>query len=170
MMIICAKLFWNPSLHNKVMCRTQTCSTEVYAQSLSVECDLDLWPSDMVLFATHRLVKMIICAKLFWNPTVHNKVMGRTRTGFTEVYAQSLSADCDLDLWPSDMVLFRDTSSCHDDHLCQIIFKSHHVRLSYGPDTILEYTNTYTHTDRVNSICLSAILWRGHKSIQNWLP
>ena len=79
--------------------------------------------------------------------------MGRTRTGFTEVYAQSLSADCDLDFLPSDMVLVRDTSSCHDDHLCQIIFKSHHVRLSYGPDTIVEHTHTATHMDRVNSIC-----------------
>ena len=27
-----------------------------------------------------------------------NKLMGRTQTGFTEVYAQSLNADCDLDL------------------------------------------------------------------------
>ena len=90
---------------------------------------------------------------------MHNKVMGRTRTGFTKVYTKSLSADCDLDLLPSGMVLVRDTSSCHDDHLCQIIFKSHHVRLSYGPDTILEHT----HTQRVNSICPSAILWRGHK-------
>ena len=49
------------------------------------------------LFATHCLIMMIICAKLFLNPTMHNKVMGRTQTGFTEVYAQSLSADCDLD-------------------------------------------------------------------------
>ena len=56
--------------------------------------DLVTW----FLFATHRLVTIIICAKLFSNPTLHNKVMGRTRTGFTEVYAQSLSADCDLDL------------------------------------------------------------------------
>ena len=70
-----------------------------------------------------------------------------------------LSADCDLDLWPSDMVLVRDTSSCHDAHLCQMIFRSHYVWLSYGPDTILEHT----HTDRVNSICPSAISWRGHK-------
>ena len=62
------------------------------------------------------------------------------------------------------MILVRDTSSCHDDYLCQIIFKSHHVRLSYIPDTILEYTNT--HTDRVNSICSSPILWRGHKNVQ----
>ena len=29
---------------------------------------------------------------------MHNKIMGRTQTGFTEVYAQSLSADCELDL------------------------------------------------------------------------
>ena len=61
---------------------------------------------------------IIICAKLFLNPAMHNKVMGRTRTGFTEVYAQSFSADCDLDLFPSDMVLVRDTLSYHDDHLC----------------------------------------------------
>ena len=46
------------------------------------------------LFMTYCLVMMIICAKLFSIPTMHNKVMGRTRTGFTEVYAQSLS---DLD-------------------------------------------------------------------------
>ena len=123
--------------------------------------DLAIW----LLFATHCLIMMIICAKLFSNPTMHNKVMSRTQTGFTEVYAQSLSADCDLDLWPSHMVLVCDTSSCHDDHLCQIIFKCHLVQLSYGPDMILEYTNThiYTHTDRVNSICPSAISWRGHK-------
>ena len=49
--------------------------------------------------------------------------IGQTQTGFTEVYAQSLSVDCDLDLSPSDMVLVHDTSSCHADHLCQIIFK-----------------------------------------------
>ena len=56
--------------------------------------DLVTW----FLFATYRLVKMIICAILFSNPTMHNKVMGQTQTGFTEVYAQSLSVDCDLDL------------------------------------------------------------------------
>ena len=77
---------------------------------------------------------------------MYNKVMGRTGTGFTDVYAQSVSvsvsADCDLDLRPSDIVLICETSSCHDDHLCQIIFKSHHVGLTYGPDTILEHTHT----------------------------
>ena len=36
--------------------------------------------------------------KYFLNPTMNNKVNGRTRTGYTEVYAQSSSADCDFDL------------------------------------------------------------------------
>ena len=54
---------------------------------------------------------VIICVKLFSDSTMHNTVMGRTQTGFTEVYAQSLSADCDLDLRASDRVLVRDTSS-----------------------------------------------------------
>ena len=58
---------------------------------------------------------------------MHNKVMGLTQIGYTEIYAQSLTADCDLDLWPSDMVFVRDTLSCHDNHLCQIIFKSHYA-------------------------------------------
>ena len=48
---------------------------------------------DLAMFATHRLVMRIICAKLFSNPSMHNKVMVRTGKGFTEVYAQSLSAD-----------------------------------------------------------------------------
>ena len=73
---------------------------------------------------------------------MHNKVMGRTRK-VSLVYAQSLNADCALDLWSSDMVLIHDILSCHDDHLCQIIFKSHHVRLSYGPDRILEHTHIH---------------------------
>ena len=51
----------------------------------------------MFLFATHCLVMVIICAELFFNHTMHDKVMGWTRTDFTEVYAQSLSADYDLE-------------------------------------------------------------------------
>ena len=58
--------------------------------------------------------------------------MGQTQTGFTEVYAQSLRADCDLDLEPSDMILVHNTSSCHDDHLCQIIFRSNYAKQSNG--------------------------------------
>ena len=96
MIIIRAKLFTNSTMHNKVMGWTRTDFTDAYAQSLGADCDLDL--ATWFLFVTHYLVMMIVCAKLFSNSTMHNKVMGRTRTGFTEVYAQSLSADCDLDL------------------------------------------------------------------------
>ena len=41
--------------------------------------------------------------------------MGQIRTGFTDIYAQSLSADCNLDLWPSDMIFVRNTLSCPDN-------------------------------------------------------
>ena len=41
---------------------------------------------------------MIIYVKLFINPTIHDRVMGRARTDLTKAYAPSLSADCDHDL------------------------------------------------------------------------
>ena len=63
-------------------------------RTVTLTFNLAIWFS----FAIHELVMMIICAKLFLNPTMHNKGMGRTQIGRTEVYAQSLSADCDLDL------------------------------------------------------------------------
>ena len=87
---------------------------KVKVQTVTLTFDPVTW----FLFATHFLIMMLICAILFSNPTIHNKVMGRTRTGFTEAYAKCLSADCDLDLKPSDMVYIRDTSTCHDDYLC----------------------------------------------------
>ena len=46
--------------------------------------------------------------------------MDRTRRD----YGQSLSADCDLHLQASEIVLARDISSCHNGHLCNIILKS----------------------------------------------
>ena len=96
MMIICVKLLSNPIMYIKVMGRTRTGFTEVYhkvyVRTVTLMFDLVTW----FLFATYRLVMMIICAKLFSNPTMHNKVMGQTRTSFTEDYAQSLSADFDL--------------------------------------------------------------------------
>ena len=95
--IICAELFSNPTMHNKVTGRRRIGFTEVYAQSLSANCDLTFDLAPWILLATHRLVMMIICAKLFSNPTMHDKVMAGTRAGFTDVYAESLSADCDLD-------------------------------------------------------------------------
>ena len=120
-------------MHDKVMGRTQTGFTKpVHLCTEYADCDLDL--ATCVLFTTHCLVMVIICADLFINPTMHGKVMCQTQTGFTEAYAQSLRADCDLDLQSSNMVsvwIYRH----HDDHLYQIIYKSCHARLSYGSDT-----------------------------------
>ena len=103
---------------------------------------------------------------------MHDKVMRQTRTSFTEVYAQSLSVDCDLGLWPSNMVLVRYTSSCHNDNLCWIIFKSCHVGLSYGPVTILEHTNINTHTHAQGKlykcICPPQFHGRGIKTRIPW--
>ena len=38
-----------------------------------------------------------------------NKVMSRIQAGFTEAYAQTVSAVCELDLRLSDMLLAQDT-------------------------------------------------------------
>ena len=63
-------------MHDEVMGRTQTGFTEAYAQSLSVDCDLDL--ATWLLFTIYRLIKMVIYANLFSNPTIQDKFMGRT--------------------------------------------------------------------------------------------
>ena len=44
------------------------------------------------------VIMIIICAKLFSNPYMHNKVLGRTGTGFTGLGTRFISGDCDLDL------------------------------------------------------------------------
>ena len=62
--------------------------------TVTVTFDLATW----FLFATHCLVMINIRAKLFLNLNMHYKVIGRTQTGSTEVYAQSLSKDFALDL------------------------------------------------------------------------
>ena len=93
-------------------------------QSVTLTFDKAIW----FPFMTYRFVVIIICANLFPNPTMHDKVMGQTQTGFTEAYAQSFRAQCDVTF---DLVLVWDTSSCQNDHLSQIIFKSHHARQSY---------------------------------------
>ena len=117
--IICAALFLNPTMHYKVMGLTRTGFTEVYAQSLSTNCDLDLRPSDTVL-VRDTLSCYDNFLGLFFNDAMHYKVMGQTRIGFNKVYALSLTTNCDLDFSPSDMVLVRDTLSCYDNYLGNI--------------------------------------------------
>ena len=53
-------------------------------------------------------------ATLFSDPTNLDKVIGRTRIGFTVAYAQSLSANCDLDLAHSDMYFCLQHILCHN--------------------------------------------------------
>ena len=38
-----------------------------------------------------------LCHIIGFNPNMHDKGMGKTQSGFTEIYEQSLSANCDLD-------------------------------------------------------------------------
>ena len=99
MTIICTNLFFKiPAGMTKLLAGHKQVSLKpmhkVKVRTVTLTFDLAIW----FLFTTHHLVIMIICAKLFLNLTMHNEVMGRTQTGFTEVYAQSFSADCDLDL------------------------------------------------------------------------
>ena len=87
MIIICAKLFSNPTMHNEVMCRTRTGFTEVYVQSLSADCDLYLDLATWFLFATYPLVMMIICAKLFSNPKCIRKLgVGQERVSLKSMH------------------------------------------------------------------------------------
>ena len=104
---------------------------------------------------------------------MHDKVMGQTQTGFTEAYAQSLSVDCDLDLWPGHMVL-----AC-DIVLSWWSFEPNYfqippcrTKLWAGHDSGThkrKHTQTHTHTHRVSSLCPSAISWREHKNHQRWM-
>ena len=65
-------------MHNKVMVGHEQDSLKSIHKVLVRTVTLT---SDLVtrfLFVTHCLVMMIICAKLFLNPIMHKKVMGRT--------------------------------------------------------------------------------------------
>ena len=63
------------------------------------------------------------------------KVKDRTQMSLTIAHAQSLRAQCDLELSASDMVLVPDTLSCHGGYSCNIIVNSHHGGQSNSPDT-----------------------------------
>ena len=56
---------------------------KVQERNVILTFDLATW----FVFATNFLVMLIICAKLFSNPTMHEKDMSMTRRGFTETYA-----------------------------------------------------------------------------------
>ena len=74
---MCAKSFINPTIHDKViMGWTQTGFTEAYGQSLEQTVTLTFDLATWFLISSHCLVLKIICAKLFSNPIMHEKVMG----------------------------------------------------------------------------------------------
>ena len=85
MVIICANFFQIPPCITKLWVGHEQVSLKSMlknkVRTVTLTSDLATW----FLFATHRLVMIIICAKLFSNLNMHNKVMGRTRTGTTEV-------------------------------------------------------------------------------------
>ena len=90
--------FINPNIDDQVMGRHEQVSLKsmhkVYVQTVTQIFDLETW----FLFMTQCFVMMIICTTLFSNLTMHDKVMVLRWTSFIEAYAQSLRADCDLDL------------------------------------------------------------------------
>ena len=138
---ICAKLFSKPP------CTTKLWAWQDHAYcclctKLSTNCDLDLWPKNMVLVCETLFCHDIYLFSFFSYPIMHDNIIYRTQISFSEAYAPSLRADCDLDVWPKNMVLVFDTSSCHENHLWQIIFKSYHAWQSYWPDT-----NSFTEAD-----------------------
>ena len=65
-------------MQDKVMSWIQLAFIVAYEQSLSKDFDLTFDLALWFLFATHRLVMIIIFAKLFINPTMHDKVVGQT--------------------------------------------------------------------------------------------
>ena len=62
-------------------------------------------------------------------------------------------------------MLSRDTLSCHDHHLYQIIFRSHDAGRSYVSGAILEDTDTHTQThEQIAPCALPPFYGRGHKN------
>ena len=121
-------------MQDKAMSWIQLAFIVAYEQSLRMDNDLDLWASHMVLLCDisschdDQLCKIIYKSHHAWNS------YGSDMNSFTKANAQSLSGHCDLDLWPSNMVLVCNTLFCHDAYLCHIIFKSHQAWQSYGLD------------------------------------
>ena len=66
-----------------------------------------------------------------------NNVMSRIRTGFTEAFAENVSADCDVDLWRSDIILAHYTLSSRWSFVPNNFYKFYYAWRSYGSDTIL---------------------------------
>ena len=111
--------------------------------------DRELWASNMSFVCNTPSCHYNNLCHIIYKSQHRRPSYGQTRTGFTQIYAQSLNADYDIDLWPNNMVLVRDTLFCHDDHLYQLIFKSHLAWPSYGSD-ITSFTEACARCLRVD--------------------
>jgi hypothetical protein len=80
---IYVKLFKNPLLHDKVTSRTRLCehintncdNVKHQNVSLTLTFEVGMW----FLNATHRLDVVDVCAKLFHNPSMYDKVTVQTQ-------------------------------------------------------------------------------------------
>ena len=93
------------------------------------------------LFRTaHHMIMVNICAKLYKIPLMDEEVIDQTlSTSITRNTSirqcRHLISMCVLDLQDRGLFFSHDMSYDYGEHLCQVISKSLHQWLSYGPDT-----------------------------------
>ena len=147
-------------MHVKVIGQTWIGFIEAYAQSLRADCDLN--QATRFLFATYCLIMIIICAKLFSNPTMHDKVMGRAWTGFTGLCTKF---KCRLWHWP--LTKRHGTCSWHIVLSWWSFVPNYFQISSCTAMALTRFWNTRTHTHSHGQVRLYMPfphLWRGHKN------
>lgn len=78
------KLLWNPTMYNSYGSDTSYINIAEYTRK-NIKFNDRMWPwlwtGEPEVSKRHDVyVRVIQCTKLFWNHTMHNKVMNRTRT------------------------------------------------------------------------------------------
>ena len=101
-------------------------------KNLSADFELDLWPTNLVfIYNTSSYHDDHLC-QIMLNLTMHDKVVGQSKTGFNEEYAHmwTVTLTFDLATWflfathRLDMIII----------WAKFIFKSHYAWQSNGPD------------------------------------
>jgi hypothetical protein len=109
-----AKLYWNPSMHVEVLLRTSVfsmtsvtltfdlihaCDTTSHSVNIFISLS-ELWPlcvtlpfaaATYILHSTLRFTMVNICAKLYWNPSMHVEVL--LQTSFFSMTSVTLTFD-----------------------------------------------------------------------------
>lgn len=117
---------WNHTMQEKIM-SWKLNFLVAYKQSLSLVCDLRHWASDVIFVANTSSCHNNQSCQFIYKCQYKCLSYRQTQTGFSEIYAQHLSADCDIDLCHNNMVFAHDTLFGHADHLYLNNFKSHHA-------------------------------------------